>query len=464
MTRNLVNKILTLLLIFIGIIFLQASTGNVVVTYNSLDELPATVGKFDVANRESLGTIADITFTKSTNDLYNLKMNYKNETWFVNNVSLNADDVTLKDSFSGFYWTEVIEGEDVQFVAFATDGAKSNYQYLLEAYEDQDIQPFQAWAVWNLNTNEVVVESKMKIFGVINDVNGLFYVDLVLDVPNDDIISVVMEFERRFKTKNGFWPLIPDEWSEWDPVKDYVAKKEETTQVGYNMSLFRRAVGGGSDIWSNFKAGFVVGATFGIGYAVAWKSWESEVSIISKLEYNDSQQAKYVSTFNKQVEDNVWRNKYLNGASVEQSKVTVGEVFGVSNNVYRIYLDSINYEQKDYQYRQVAVIDLAYKYDGTIYHVAHENIWSIIPDYQPPTFEDKADGFWNKIKDFLQNVANWFKKNKWWFIGIGLLIGAGFVAYFFGPAIREGSKQFIKSRKVRSKKSRKKPTKRKGKR
>lgn len=464
MTKNIINKIFTLILVFIGVIFLQASTTNVVVTYNSLDELPATVGKFDVANRESLGTIADITFTKSTNDLYNLKMNYKNETWFVNNVMLNADDVTLKDSFSGFYWTEVIEGEDVQFVAFATDGAKSNYKHLLEAYENQDIQPFQAWAVWNLKTNEVIVESKLKIFGVINDVDGLFYVDLVLDVPNDDIISVVMEFERRYKIQSGVWPFTRDKWSEWDPVKDYIAKyDDEPITVGYNMSLFSRAVGGRSSFWSNFKAGFVVGATFGIGYAVAWEQWDSEIPIIKKLEYSDTQQAKYVSTFNKQVEDNVWRNKYLNGASVEQSKVTVGEVFGVSNNVYRIYLDSINNEQKDYQYRQVAVIDLAYKYDGTIYHVAHENIWSIIPDYQPPTFEDKADGFWNKIKEFLQNVANWFKKNKWWFIGIGVVVGVVALAYLFGPAIREGSKSYVKKRKVKSKKSRKKP-KRKGKR
>lgn len=458
--RNTIKKILLFIIIGFSSVFLFGFTDPIPETFYQLTQLPETVGRFNVADESTVGNIAEATFTRNVETgNYDAEFLYKEHKWIVNDIVLKAD-TPLKNKFTGFYWTDKHPETDevTRFIAYQTEGKVSRYEHLIENYKDKNIEPFMAWTLWNLNDGTTQTDMKMDVYSKVHLENGIYYVDTVLGVPNDDILTAVIEFDYRVLKKPPNFLGLGEEWYDWQTVEEYIVEKDKVVDVPFNFSIFRQTMGMSASWWGNFEAGFIVGVSFGGAYAIRAAMHDSNIPIIQKIQYNEAQKREYVDIYNERVD-------YMDkrGEDHELTKVTVNEVFTASNNVYRIYLDHLTSKEQSFQYKKFATLYLAYTYRGTIYSVATENIRSRMTSYYPQTPGEKGESFWDSIKQFFIDIANWFKKNKWWFIGIGVVIGVGFVAYLFGPAIREGSKSYVKKRKVKSKKSRKKP-KRKGKR
>lgn len=435
-----------LMLLIIGFITLGLMGNSPTpVLYANLTLLPETEGIFNVTDESTRGNIATIDLTLNTNTgKYNAVLNYKTEVWEVRNITLETD-VELKQKFSGFYWTDSHPetNELTRFVAYQTEGTTSRYDYLLTRYDMKDIEPFMGWTLWNLNTGETKTDMKMDVYGKVTEHKGVYYMDTVLGVPNDDLLAMVMEYEYRSLKKSANFLGLGEEWYSWTKRHEYIVETGQTVTVPYNVSMFRATLGLPASWWGNFGAGFVIGGTFGGAYAIKYLAHDSNIQVIQQITYNDAQKRTYVNAYNNQVD-------YYDNRNIPHNleKVTVDDVFKATNYIYRIYLSAISSEEQAVQYKDFAALYVAYEYKDTIYSVATQNIRSLIVGYVPPTPGEIAEDRWAKIRDF-------FKKNKWYLIGAGALLFLGMVTYLAGPSIRMAltntTKQRTKSRKIRRK-------------
>lgn len=417
------KRLLLIFTLLFGSLFLIGATPNEVLIAE-FSELPTTTSTMNtnIRNYEEDLThgVGAVKLTFIEDKDYKLEIEYDGTTYIRNRVTVPATE-SRNHIIYGYYWTEEIDLVENKFIMIFEDGIASSMTHLQDLYDEADLQPFQIVTIWNLTTGEFYANKKLIVYGAIFENGGHYYLDVVIPVKSEDLISISVNYRYMRKYILGFTGKPVEQTYtivKGDTFQEYTHLPTWTTYL--LNPLFKRFVEKVVDLC---------------------RGEELTEDKISRQVYTIQQKDDFVTRFNTQIAEEIEYRRENNLPAPQFNRTSVEEVFNTGNDggVYRVYLQEIEYWfQTGVQIRNMVITDIAYQFNGRIYQVNYHYIDSRIPDYNSPTdpFGDGIRDFIDKIKDALAKTKEWINANKWWLIGIGVIILGAVIIYFISPILR----------------------------
>lgn len=323
-------------------------------TISDFSDLPVTTGTLTNAGDSS--KVGYVYFKYTSANLFETFIIVNGEQFNLGIIDLPGVQELNKAPLTGVYWTE--NGKQYIYYEFqqsaSTKPIKDQLNIFLE--DPEQINGFRPFVTMNLTDDTYVFTDKLLLYaGFYSGSNKRAYADVVFPFELDDLLSIEMKYNYRYEY-NYNWPVIGgyDEWQEVSITRviDEVVDMRNTWQrVSSWMSLFGGPVTGvltGNWIWDE---------------VASWVDGSSDYTL-QEIYPTSEYKNEYVNQINR------------SRTSQGKNTLTTSEIFTEDSDVYRVYLDTYdaigktNYQIAD----DIVVMDVMYKVDGQIYHVAYDDI------------------------------------------------------------------------------------------
>lgn len=433
------KKIIIFIVSIFSTLFLLGNTNITLIS--SFDQLPKTQSTMstNLANYDDnlINGVGAVKLTHLDGKDYSVEVDYGGITYKLGRSQAPATEGRNKEIY-GYYWTDFIDNQEQQFIMFFEDGKVSDLTHLQALFDEDEIKPFQVVTVWNLTTGEFYANKRLIVYGAIVEISGIYYLDVVMPLKSDDLISITVNYSYMKKYIFGITGKL----------------HENITYTAVRGDTYLQEVHSPAWTWYVLSP-WLIKLNDAVGTAL--KGEQLTQQKITKQIYSIPEKDDFVNRFNEQIREEIQFRKDKGEEPPEFGETTVAEVFNTGNDggVYRVYLDQIgDWFQTGIDFHRMVITDIAYLYQGKIYQVNYHYIDSRVPDYIDK--RDPVSNFLQKIKAAIKAIGNWFEKNKWWFIGFGVVALVGVTIYFFGPSIRMAITNSTVNRQ-KTKKSKKQP-------
>src|SRR5690554_1747476 len=359
-----------------------------IIPITDFNELPVTSGYLNDA--KTPGKTGQVKFTYFQDNNYDVKIFYGNKRYDLGIMELpgvlELQKAPLND---GIYYSE--NGKKYIYYEFQLPASEKpiNEQVNIFLDDEDNINGFRPFVSMNLTDGDYVFTDKLKLYAGYHDGGkGKAYADVLFPMDLDDLLSIEIEYQYRWKSFMGWW------------------------DTDYKTVRIARAKGEVVDMkttWQHLLTFF--SPTSIIFDPISVIDWGETITRLDNLDLSYKEQ--YLDIIN------------LAQLTRGEEPLTMNELFTSDYSMYRVYLQTYNdgrytgYEIHD----DIIILDVMYKYEGEIYHVPYDNIDTVSGGGAP---EDPLDDLEDRLQTILDSFNSIFAfVNSNWdsfvLVGIGIL-------------------------------------------